>query len=603
MTSTKKLHSFHIPVMGLAYTIDSPIRVAHFGIDSVVSIVDDELMEKMNAFYSKKFALPYKEISTAVHDFRAQRITSYLDVVDKLVKKNFRAFCEEMAVNKDTLLNFIAMLPQLSDLKRGLQFYASSAFDKSDAIRAFLARHLQPGAIDVNIMTKVDKTNYIKHRPLPGIYNDAHAALRGFAQSTLNSSLVLSAGMNPSLYSYSAGFDDFFPDEKGKLKKKIILKVSDFRSALIQGSFLAKKGIWVSEYRIESGLNCGGHAFATDGLLLGPIMEEFKQRRQELTDVAHGLMAKALLQKQMAVPQQPLPLNITVQGGVGTAQEHQFLIEHYKADSVGWGSPFLLVPQATATDAATRQLLINAREHDFYRSDISPLGVPFNTVSGTTNEAFKNERIANGRAGSSCPKKLLALNTEYGDEGICTASHKYQKLKLGELEQQKAVMPESEYYYQKEAITVKSCLCVGLANAAYLENNMPVKGEQQGVVICPGPNMAYFDKEVSLKDMLRHIYGYASILADAYRPNMFIKELQLYAEYFKKGIENVNKTQLKKWHAFKHNLIEGITYYETLFTSTAFFKGEVYAVLCQLAKFKEELALLEITETTEAEYV
>ena len=40
--------------MGLAYTIDSPIRVAHFGISSVISIVDDELIEKMNAFYSKK---------------------------------------------------------------------------------------------------------------------------------------------------------------------------------------------------------------------------------------------------------------------------------------------------------------------------------------------------------------------------------------------------------------------------------------------------------------------------------------------------------------------------------------------------------------------
>jgi len=66
------------------------------------------------------------------------------------------------------------------------------------------------------------------------------------------------------------------------LKKKIILKVSDFRSAIIQGNFFAKKGLWVSEYRIESGLNCGGHAFATDGFLLGPILEEFKQKRNNL---------------------------------------------------------------------------------------------------------------------------------------------------------------------------------------------------------------------------------------------------------------------------------------------------------------------------------
>lgn len=50
--------------------------------------------------------------------------------------------------------------------------------------------------------------------------------------------------------------------------KKVVIKVSDYRSALIQGKYLAKKGIWVSEFRIESGLNCGGHAFATDGYLL-----------------------------------------------------------------------------------------------------------------------------------------------------------------------------------------------------------------------------------------------------------------------------------------------------------------------------------------------
>ena len=71
--------------------------------------------------------------------------------------------------------------------------------------------------------------------------------------------------MNPRLYSYIENFEDFFPTKNGIIKKKIILKVSDYRSALIQGKFLAKKGLWVSEYRIESGLNCGGHAFASDG--------------------------------------------------------------------------------------------------------------------------------------------------------------------------------------------------------------------------------------------------------------------------------------------------------------------------------------------------
>lgn len=36
-------HSFHIPVMGIAFTIDTPIKVARFGISSVISIVEDPI--------------------------------------------------------------------------------------------------------------------------------------------------------------------------------------------------------------------------------------------------------------------------------------------------------------------------------------------------------------------------------------------------------------------------------------------------------------------------------------------------------------------------------------------------------------------------------
>ena len=45
--------------------------------------------------------------------------------------------------------------------------------------------------------------------------------------------------MNPRLYSYIEKFDDFYPDASGDIKKKIILKVSDYRSAIIQGKFPA----------------------------------------------------------------------------------------------------------------------------------------------------------------------------------------------------------------------------------------------------------------------------------------------------------------------------------------------------------------------------
>ena len=58
----KPTHTFHIPVMGLAYTIDSPIRVGQYGISSVISITDDELIEKMRAFYCENSAFLIKKL-------------------------------------------------------------------------------------------------------------------------------------------------------------------------------------------------------------------------------------------------------------------------------------------------------------------------------------------------------------------------------------------------------------------------------------------------------------------------------------------------------------------------------------------------------------
>ncbi|MGD1318138.1 hypothetical protein [Chryseobacterium sp. 2R14A] len=589
----KPLHSFHIPVMGLSYTIDSPIRVAQYGISSVVSIIDDEIVEKMKNFYSKKFNLSYFGISTKTEDYRAKRITDYLDMMDDIVTEKFESFKEEISKNTEALKNFMAMLPNTSEVKNGLQNILNQSDSLASNIKNFVEKNLIPGNIDVNIMTKVDKDNYKKNVQLPVIYNDAHASLRGFAKSKISSAMILSAGMNPRLYSYIEEFDDFFPNRDNFIKKKIILKVSDFRSAMIQGNFLAKKGLWVSEYRIESGLNCGGHAFATEGLLLGPIMEEFKQKKNELIYSAHSLMIKALEQKEKYIPAEPLEMKITVQGGVGTSEEHDFLLENYLVDSVGWGSPFLLVPEATSVDRETRNLLVKSKQDDYFLSNISPLGVPFNTVKGTSNEILKDQKEAKNIFGSSCPKKLLALSKEYSPQGICTASKKYQEIKLNELESVKNELTEDQFQSKKNAIIDKVCLCVGLVNSAYLENNIDMKGEKQGVVICPGPNLAYFDKEVSLSEMVGHIYGNTNVLSDVERPNMFINELKMYVDHLKKEIlgfsEELTNAQVKKWNAFKSNLFDGIEYYEQLFEKTSFFSTQKLKIQKQLNDFKFNL--------------
>ncbi|KUJ55955.1 hypothetical protein [Chryseobacterium aquaticum] len=594
----KTLHSFHIPVMGLAYTIDTPIRVAQYGISSVISIIDDEIIEKMKNFYNKKFNLNYPEIPIKTEDYRARRITDYLNMIDDIVNEKFKTFKHEVTKNTDALRDFINILPNTSDIKTKLENLLANRDYFGCEIKNFIEKNLFPGDIDVNIMTKVDKDNFFKKQQLPVIYNDAHASLRGFANSRLSSSLVLSAGMNPRLYSYLEEFEDFFPNENGLLKKKIILKVSDFRSAMIQGNFLAKKGLWVSEYRIESGLNCGGHAFANEGLLLGPIMEEFKQRKNELIDSAYSLMVTALQQKQKYIPAEPLEMKITIQGGVGTSEEHDFLLKNYNADSVGWGSPFLLVPEATSVDAETRNLLAQSKKEDFYLSHISPLGVPFNTVKGTSNEMLKNQKTAKNKFGSSCPKKLLALNKEYSTEGMCTASKKFQEIKLNELELQKHEFTNVQFEKKGKEIKDKSCLCVGLVNAAYIENNLPVKGEKQGVVVCPGPNLAYFDREISLSEMVRHIYGNTNVLSDQQRPNIFINELRLYVTHLQKEIDefsgDLTTSQIKKWNAFKNNLLDGVKYYRNLFNESDFFKTSHEVIKLQLEESESLILNIQI---------
>lgn len=590
----KNTHSFHIPVMGIGFTIDTPLKVAQYGMDSVISLVDDILLEKLRKMYSEKFEVPYHEISDKIEDFRAKRITSYLNLISDLASKKFEDLKNVSAEKSEELFNYISMLPDGSKMKSEFEKLTSKELDFSK-VKNWVSNNLSMGAIDVNIMTKVDKDNYIKDEKLPVEYNDAHAALRGFANSKLNSSVVLSAGMNPRLYAYMSQFNDFFPDENGKLKKRIILKVSDYRSALIQGKFLAKKGLWVSEYRVESGLNCGGHAFATEGHLLGPVLAEFKENRETLQNSIYSVLTQELLNQNKTVPTEALKFEITAQGGVGTFEEHEFLMKHYNLDSIGWGSPFLLVPEATAVDKNTLDLLAKAEEKDLYLSDVSPLGVPFNNLKNNTKDAEKQIRIDKGRPGSSCPKKFVALNKEFKETGVCTASREYQHLKIKALKEQN-LTPE-EYQYQYNKIIVKSCTCVGLGTSALLAYNLDTKVEGEGVSVCPGPNMAYYSKVMSLKNMTDHIYGRDNMVSRADRPNLFIKELHIYIDFLKNKLAeaqiSMNKKEEKYLLNFTKNMKMGVAYYQSLFNNT---KNEFLeikeSILSEL--FKGELTLNEI---------
>lgn len=584
-------HTFHIPVLGIGYSIDTAVRVAPYGISSVISLVDDMLMEKMREFYSRKLDLPFLPISRKIKDFRAKRITSYLNLVDQLVRMKFEEVKRAAIEKKSDFERYISMLPDFSTLK--VEFNQLLAAGASiHEIGRWAHQRLQPGSIDVNIMTKLDKENYRNGIALPQEFNDAHAALRGFAESNLESAVVLSAGMNPRLYAYLERFDDFYPTPDGFIKKKIILKVSDYRSALIQGKFLAKKGIWVSEYRVESGLNCGGHAFATDGFLLGPILEAFRNSREELVKEVYAIWSKALVEKNRPVPARVPDMKVTAQGGVGTAEEQEFLISYYNLDSVGWGSPFLLVPEAVSMDDETRNQLCDSTENDLYLSGISPLGVPFYSLRGNSKDVEKNQRIESGEPGSPCTKQYACLDTEFSERPLCTASREYQRLKIDQLDQ--SGLNEEEYRKRYDSIVEKSCICVGLGTASLLANDLNYRSEGPGVSVCPGPNLAYFNREVTLTEMVGHIYGKNNVIRRTDRPHMFMKELGIYMDYLKTRLlpqsDPANAKDKKALDSYRENLLGGIRYYRELFSGKLTrLQGRAEDILRELAGKEAEL--------------
>jgi hypothetical protein len=240
-------------------------------------------------------------------------------------------------------------------------------------------------------------------------------------------------------------------------------------------------------------------------------------------------------------------------------------MEEYQLDSIGWGSPFLIVPEVCDVDETTLQLLEEAQEEDLRLSHASPLGVRFNNLEANTRDADKWERLEKGEPGSICTKRFMVANTEFTDKPICTASRQYQKLKLEDLKSKN--LSQEEYNKEVNHLLEKTCLCKGLATASLLVNKIDTGKDGNGVSICPGPNLAYFNKRASLKEMIDHIYNKGNLLDRKDRPNLFLKELGLYIDYLKEQVGELNNPlpkQIKTLERFQKNLFSGINYYKEL---------------------------------------
>jgi hypothetical protein len=252
-----------------------------------------------------------------------------------------------------------------------------------------------------------------------------------------------------------------------------------------------------------------------------------------------------------------------VQGGIGTANENKFLLEHYGVDGTGWATPFLLVPEVTNVDDDHLKKLSATTDSNVFLSDCSPLGIPFWNLRNSASEEARRQRVDAGKPGSSCPKGYLVCDTEFTQVPICLASRAYQKRKLEQLSA--SDIPVEKLSATKESAIAKSCLCHDLAGCATLRLGIDPGARS---AVCCGPNIVNFSKVTSLEEMIGHIYGRLSLLVSTDRPHMFIRELMLYVDDLRrelqKASEGLSDRTAKYFLDFKKNLIAGIKYYRRL---------------------------------------
>jgi len=192
-------------------------------------------------------------------------------------------------------------------------------------------------------------------------------------------------------------------------------------------------------------------------------------------------------------------------------------------------------------------------------SEVSPLNVIFNNLKGTGSEVYTNDRIKKGKSGSDCPQGFLKFNTDFTERPICVASREYQKKKLEQIDNMD--IKEDTKQALRSKVTQKTCICSHLGNGALIA--LGIKDEQGAPqCICPGPNIAWFDKYYSLKEMVDYIYGRNTSLVSSKRPHMFATEIIMYVDYFKKLIvdSTYKLKELKILEEFKNNLEQGMDF-------------------------------------------
>ena len=139
----------------------------------------------------------------------------------------------------------------------------------------------------------------------------------------------------------------------------------------------------------------------------------------------------------------------------------------------------------------------------------------------------------------------------------------------------------------------KTCICSHLGNGALIALGIEDK-KNFPQAVCPGPNIVWFNREYSLKEMVDHIYGRGESLISEERPHMFCQEIELYVNYFEKLIKTTepNETGINYLIGFKDNLESGIDYCESFGNKTPYKNENINSIIPFIRKQREKLNLL-----------
>src|SRR5690606_12272825 len=109
------------------------------------------LIERMRNFHSEQNNLAYIAIKKTDDDYRAKRITAYLNLLNNLVNKQIEEIKGQDFVEGTSLTQYFNLLPNKSVLKRKYKEMLSvEDLGIKIEFQNQLKNDLQPGAIEVN---------------------------------------------------------------------------------------------------------------------------------------------------------------------------------------------------------------------------------------------------------------------------------------------------------------------------------------------------------------------------------------------------------------------------------------------------------------------